>query len=189
MATNKVSDQQWVQHFEGLLSKGHLVDFLRYLEERPWLDNQLNQEMHIEELDEMFSLDEVKRAVSRMANGKSSGEDGIPIECLKVLSSEDIHSLVVTLNKIWVDGKMPNGWEKARIVPLFKDEDRNNVSNYRGISLLNVGYKILTNLLANRLNNWADKENKLKESQAGFRRKRGSRDLIFVLNTLINKRQ
>lgn len=30
--------------------------------------------------------------------------------------------------------------------------------------------------------------NKLRESQAGFREKKGTRDHIFVLNALINKR-
>lgn len=87
-----------------------------------------------------------------MANGKSSGEDGIPIECLKVMGSEDIRRLVTSLNKIWVEGKLPKGWEEARIVPLFKNGDKSDTGNYRGISLLNVGYKILTNILANRLN-------------------------------------
>lgn len=136
----------------------------------------------------MFSIEEVQKALSRMSNGKASGEDGIPIECLKIMGSEDIERLVISLNKIWVEGLLPKGWEKARIIPLFKDGEKSKAGNYRGISLLNSGYKILTNLLANRLNEWVEKEKKLKESQGGFRKKRGTRDLIFVLNSLINKR-
>lgn len=36
-------------------------------------------------------------------------------------------------------------------------------------------------------NNWVEGEKILRESQTGFRKGRGTRDHIFVLNTLINK--
>lgn len=59
------------------------------------------------------------------------------------------------------------------------------MANYRGVSLLNVGYKLLTGIMAKRIRTWVEKEGKLRESQAGFRGKRGTRDHIFVLNSLI----
>lgn len=51
-----------------------------------------------------------------------------------------------------------------------------------------MGYKVLTNILADRIGNWVEKEEIIKESQAGFRRKRGARNHVFVLNFLINGR-
>lgn len=80
------------------------------------------------------------------------------------------------------------GWECASIVPLHKDGDEGEAANYRGIALLDTGYKVLTNVMAQRLNKWVEEGKILEESQAGFRRRRGTRDHIFVLNTLINRK-
>lgn len=71
---------------------------------------------------------------------------------------------------------MVDGRETARIFPTYKSGDENEASNYRGISLLDLGYKILTNIMANRLKSWVEKNGLLKESQAGFRTNRGTRD-------------
>ena len=61
-------------------------------------------------------------------------------------------------------------------------------SNYRGISLLDTGYKILTSIIGGRLNRWIETNKIIRESQAGFRMERGTRDHIFVFNSLINNR-
>lgn len=71
-------------------------------------------------------------------------------------------------------------------MPIYKDGDVSNTGNYRGVSLLVSGYKVLTNIMAERINDWVEKEMVLKESQAGFRRHRGTRDHLFVLNMLID---
>lgn len=46
------------------------------------------------------------------------------------------------LNKIWEDGKIPEGWEVARTVPIHKGGEEERVENYRRIALLNAGYKL-----------------------------------------------
>lgn len=84
-------------------------------------------------LDISFSENEVEKALTSMPNGKATGENGIPIECLKVVKREGIVILAAVLNRLWVDGKLPEGWEKARVRPLYKDGDVNSVDNYRGI--------------------------------------------------------
>ena len=62
------------------------------------------------------------------------------------------------------------------------------MENYREVSLLNLGYKILATL-NKRLRRWLEGKKKLKENQAGFRgKRRGTRDHIFVLNALINNK-
>lgn len=189
LVDNDIDEKQWIDHFEKLLTKGHSDVFLIDLAESPWLrDIDISQDANDNTLGDLISIRELKKAISRMADGKATGEDEIPIECLKILSSEDTGKLLMSINKVWEEGILPLGWEKARIVPLFKEGNVNEVGNYRGISLLDSGYKVLTNIMASRLNEWTDKENKLKESQAGFRKSRGTRDHIFVLNSLINNR-
>ena len=88
---------------------------------------------------------------------------------------------------IWEKGEIIKGWEISRIFPIFKAGDEDKPRNYRGVSLLNVGYKILTAIMVKTINRLVEGKI-LRESQAGFRGKRGTRDHIFVLNSLINDR-
>lgn len=92
------------------------------------------------------------------------------------------------VNRLWIEGKLGKNWETAKICPIFKAGNEEAAENYKGISLLNVGYKILTSIMADRLNNWLEENGKLGESQAGFRAKRSTRDHIFVLHSLINNK-
>ncbi|KAJ4425543.1 hypothetical protein ANN_27737 [Periplaneta americana] len=57
--------------------------------------------------------------------------------------------------------------------------------NYRGISLLNAGYKIYANILKNKLNKHYD--NIISEEQNGFRRGRSCCDGYFALKLLVEK--
>ena len=45
--------------------------------------------------------------------------------------------------------------------------------------------KLLTKILNKRLVNWAEREEKLLESQFGFREGRGTTDCLFILHSLI----
>lgn len=123
-----------------------------------------------------------------MVNKKAACEDGISAEFLKGLPEEQLEEIRITINKMWEEGRIPKGWDKARIVPIYKGGDEEQASNYRGISLLDAGYKLLTTMMAERLKDLMEKEEILRESQAGFRRARGTRDHIFVLNALINNK-
>lgn len=87
---------------------------------------------------------------------------------------------MVNLNKVWNTGKIPERWRVARIVPIYKGGGIEQTANYRGISLLDSGHKVLTNILAERLNSWLEEEKVFGESQAGFRRHRRTRDHLLL---------
>nr|VZI50744.1 unnamed protein product [Spirometra erinaceieuropaei] len=61
-------------------------------------------------------------------------------------------------------------------------------NNHRGICLLNIAGKIFARILLNRLKNHLEEEF-LPESQCGFRRHRGTTDMIFVARQLRQKFQ
>ena len=67
----------------------------------------------------------------------------------------------------------------------FKKDDVNEVSNYRGITLLSTIGKLFTRLLNIRLNSWAENYSIYIEAQAGFRKHMSTVDNIFVLSGLI----
>jgi len=78
-----------------------------------------------------------------MKNRRAAGPDGLNSELFKyggpVLSN---HRLLEFINKCWKERSIPEKWGQARVKSLFKIGKRGVCSNYRGISLLNNGYKI-----------------------------------------------
>ena len=61
--------------------------------------------------------------------------------------------------------------------------------NHRGISLLSIAGKILAKILLNRLNAHLDQTGLIPESQCGFRKDRGTIDMIFTARQLQEKCQ
>lgn len=135
-----------------------------------------------------IQAEEVERALTGMKNGKAAGEDGVPAEFLKYLPSIWIREVTEILNKIFKGKGIVDGWKVARIFPIHKERDEEEVKNYRGVSLLDSGYKLYAVILEKRIRFWLEGNRKIEESQAGFREKRGTRDHIFALNSIINNK-
>ena len=71
--------------------------------------------------------------------------------------------------KSFVSGIFPDALKIERIAPVFKSGDKNDVKNYRPISLLPALSKILEKLMLNRLIVFLNKHNVLNKHQHGFR--------------------
>jgi hypothetical protein len=96
------------------------------------------------------------------------------------------HSWRIThelITEIWRTEIMPKEWSVAVIYPIHKKNEKTICSNYRGISLLSVIYKVLSKILAKRLNPYT--EQILGDYQCGFRRARSTTDQIFVLKNVL----
>ena len=78
-------------------------------------------------------------------------------------------------------------WSCGIIVPIHKKGDTKCTGNYRGITLLPVLAKLFTSIMANRLQEWAEEENKLPINQFGFRPNHRTTDAIFVIQSLIEQ--
>jgi sorting nexin-29 len=74
---------------------------------------------------------------------------------------------------------MPHDWKVGSIVSLFKKGDKMKCENYRGLTLLNVEYKILLSIILERLKQYS--EEILGEYQCGFIPQRRTTNQIFVL--------
>jgi sorting nexin-29 len=74
----------------------------------------------------------------------------------------------------------------GRIVPIHKKGDEIDCSNYRGISLLSISYKTLSNILLSRLSPYIDEI--IGDHQYGFRRNRSTTDQIFCISQMLEKK-
>jgi hypothetical protein len=93
------------------------------------------------------SASEIEIAIGEMKRYKSPGFDHIPAELIQAgwgtLLSE-IHKLI---KLIWNKEELPHQWKESIVVPIYKNGDKSDCNNYRGISLLSTSYKILSNIL------------------------------------------
>ena len=96
--------------------------------------------------------------------GKVSGEDGIPNELLKYCNIDDI--VLEYANSLLLDGHKLQQWSDINILPLPKDGDLSNASNYRGISLSAIMSKVVNKLILNRIQPQLDPL--LRNNQNGF---------------------
>jgi hypothetical protein len=128
---------------------------------------------------------EVEMAIEKLKRHKSPGIDQIPVELIKAggrIIRSEIHKLI---NSIWNKEELPEQWQELIIVPIYKQGDKTDCSNYRGISLLSTTYKILSNILPSRLTPYA--EEIIWEHQCAFRCNRSTADHIFCIRKIREK--
>ena len=112
---------------------------------------------------------------------KSKGYDGIDMCMLKKIIPHILTPLRHICNTSLSQGIFPDEMKIARIIPLFKSGDKQNVSNYRPISLLPQFSKILEKIFNNRLMNFLNSNNLLYLRQYGFRKNMSTSMAIMEL--------
>ena len=137
-------------------------------------------------LDDAISLCELENAIKKMKSGKSPGIDSILNEFIKYGGNDLKSTILKAFNVILNTGLFPEIWATGEIIPLHKKGDKNDPLNYRGITLLSCLGKLFTNVINNRLNIWAEANGTFCDEQFGFRKNRGTRDCMFILQGLID---
>lgn len=112
------------------------------------------------------TLEEVTKAVKQLKNGKSAGKDGLPAKLFKHGSLRTIEILHQIILRIRCEEQLPYDWLDGLITPIYKKGQRLDCANYRGITILNSAYKILSQILWNKLRPMT--ETFVGEYQCGF---------------------
>ena len=84
---------------------------------------------------------------------------------------------------LWSLKSMPIEWSLSLLCPVLKKCDATICSNYRGISLLTIAYRILSNVLCERLKPFVNKP--IGSHQCGFRPGKSTIDQIFTLRQIL----
>ena len=66
------------------------------------------------------------------------------------------------------NGKFPAEWETANVVPAHENEDKQNLKNYRPISLLPVAGKLFERILYNNMHEFFTENNLIYSNQSTF---------------------
>ena len=87
--------------------------------------------------------------------------------------------LTKIVNKSWTSGKFPRSLKIAKVIPIYKAEDKQIVSNYRPISILPVLSKIFEKIVFKQMLNYLEKFSLLNNNQYGFRPSRSTTQAVL----------
>ena len=96
-------------------------------------------------------LQEIINVTNLLKPKLSCGHDGLSVKLIKSSINTIAVPLVKIFNKSFVSGIFPDALKIAHIAPVFKSGDKNDVKNYRPISLLPTLSKILEKLMLNSI--------------------------------------
>ena len=100
----------------------------------------------------MINEIECTNALKDFKGNKTPGTDGLPAEFYRFFWPDICHDLLTSYNYAFQHGTMSIS-QRRGIISLIpkKAKDKTILENLRPISLLNVDYKILTKVIANRI--------------------------------------
>ena len=81
---------------------------------------------------------EVENILLNLDAKKATGVDGISAKILKSCARQLSMPLSKLLNLSFSLGEVPSTWKRANVTPVFEDNAKENVENYRSISLLSI---------------------------------------------------
>ena len=111
--------------------------------------------------------DEVKSAIQNLKNGKERGQDEIAGKILKSYGNETHRDLAYLFTQCLKQKDIQTSWKDAKVILLHKKKKQEDLKNYRPISILSVINKLLTRIIARRLETILDPSQ--PKEQAGFR--------------------
>ena len=119
--------------------------------------------------------------LSNMDVTKATGLDCIGPRLLKIAPNVLTPSITYIINKSIESGVFPCTWKNAKVNPIFKTGDKDNVNNYRPISILPTLSKIIEKWTATKLMSYLDKYKLLHKNQSGFRKNHSTESALILM--------
>ena len=94
---------------------------------------------------------EILKLVSKLKPKTSYGYDTISPYVLKKTIHYILEPFTHIINRSLATGIFPTQMKTARLIPLYKNSDNQQITNYRPISLLSTFFRILERVMYNRL--------------------------------------
>ena len=129
--------------------------------------------------------DEVKKVIGSLKNRSAVGDDGVGTCVLKLAETYLSQPISFIINASFKTGIFPEKLKTAKVIPIHKGGDNQDLNNYRPISILNTISKIFEKVAKARLYKFLIENKILSNNQFGFREGLGTTDAITALTEFI----
>lgn len=119
-----------------------------------------------------ISFEMIKMALKKVKPNKAIGPDGIPAYILKGCSDYFLIPLHALFNLILRTSTYPDKWKISKVIPIFKTGSRDEIKNYRPISIVCAVSKIFEVIIFDLL--FSEMSNRITSCQHGFLPKRST---------------
>ncbi len=109
---------------------------------------------------------EVEDALNKLKPKRTLGPDGVPQYIYKACKEFFIQPLTYIFNLILQSSKFPSCWKVSKITPIPKNNQLNEIVNYRPISILPVPAKVFETIMHRRI--YDQIRSQISDSQHGF---------------------
>ena len=121
--------------------------------------------------------------VNKLKPKTSHGHDEIPTKIVKETIDCIIQPLTHIVNASLQSAIFPDQLKIAKVVPIYKSSDQDNITNYRPVSLLPAFSKVFEKVMYKKIAAFFNSQNLFYEHQYGFRTKHSTiHPIIHLLN-------
>ena len=175
-----------LQHFEHRMRKRRVKEDVE--EKIKLSENLFNERVKEAErnISPPFNINELDKVLKNLKTGKSRDPNNLVYELFKteVMGSDMKQSVLMLLNKMKSQMKIPDELKAANVTILHKKNSKVDLNNWRGIFVTSVIRGILMKLIYGRTYEVVDKN--MTDSQIGARKKKSVRNHLFVLNSILS---
>jgi len=134
---------------------------------------------------------DIVKIIKKFDQNKSAGNDNIGNFIIKRVCNEIVTPLSMIFNLSISTGIVPEKLKIAKVIPIYKKQDAEVLSNYRPVSLLSCFSKILERLVFDRSVEYINAHGILNDKQFGFRSNHSTSmaiiELVDRVNTAVEK--
>ena len=89
---------------------------------------------------------------------KASGGDGIPAELFQILKDDAVKMLHSICQQIWKTQQWPQHWDRSVFIPIPKEDNAKECSNYCTNALISQASNVMLKILQARLQQYVNCE-------------------------------
>ena len=112
--------------------------------------------------------------INKLKPSHSCGCDKISSYILKIIAKEVSPCITLIINQILSSGIFPGKLKTAKVIPIYKKNDKTLLKNYRPISILPVVSKIIEHAMHNQMMDYLTSNKLFSSQQYGFRPNRST---------------
>ena len=112
---------------------------------------------------------EISSIIKSLKYKKSCTDDNISFILIKQLGPQVSDPIAKLINKSIISGVVPSSMKLAKVIPIYKAKAKNDISNYRPISILPTISKIMEKIIHKRLYTFLHTCDIFYPNQYGFR--------------------